>query len=124
MVNLLIKRFSYRFQHNIFTAGPAGQDELLKGLEVSPEAMVIRKTSQADTSWLLPCLQQKSVSTLYICGVPFESTVFTVAQEALKLGIAVFVVNDGIRAADPTQSQGARERLVKLGVSFVESPSI
>lgn len=65
-------------------------------------------------------VRSKSVSCVYLCGVPFESVVAAAARECLALGLAVFVVLDGVAAANAQSAASQREELKRLGVHFVE----
>ncbi len=116
VVNLLTKRFGYRFAVTFFTQTTA---PLAKALETPPDAIVVPRA--AEHSWLNPLLQSKGVSTLYVCGVPFDGAVAELAAEAVKIGVAVFVVVDGVLHATPQGAAKAKEDLARSGVSFVES---
>ena len=92
----------------------------MKGLE-SGDCTVIKKSSPADLQWMQQWMTERSVSTLYLCGVPLEHTIYHTALEACKMGIAVFVISDGTVALEGKAGLKAKEELVKNGVSFVES---
>ena len=117
VVNLLTKRYGYRFAMTMFASGSTGVPA--KGLEQSPDALVLPRG--ADHSWLNPLLQAKGVSTLYLCGIPFDGLVAELAAEALRIGVAVFVVQDGVVQSSKVAADKLREDLLRCGVSFVDS---
>jgi nicotinamidase-related amidase len=117
VVNTLTKRYGYRFGVTIFASGSSSPPA--KGLEHSPDALMTPRGP--DHSWLNPLLQAKGVSTLYLCGLPFEGLVAEMAAEALQIGVAVFVVQDGVVQSNPVMADKRKEELTRLGVSFVDS---
>lgn len=124
-ISLLIKRYGYRFQHTVFTAGP---EDGLGGSVVSSleagESNVLRRAQLTDLSSIVQWLQDRGVSSLYLTGVPLEHTVCALAHEAVRLGVAVYIVLDGTAAADVQRASQAREMLMREGVSFVTSQSL
>ena len=58
---------------------------------------------------------------MYLCGVPFDGLVAELAAEAVRIGVAVFVVQDGVVQSNPQAADKLREELLRMGVSFVDS---
>lgn len=131
VINILTKRYGYRFGLSVFTHSGNNNNNnmvnvinnnnsvLCASLELSPEAVVLERGQSHQ--WLNALLQSKGVSSMYVCGASAD-TVAELAKEALKIGVVVFVVRD---AVIPTPNAGLlREDLEKHGVNFVESQRI
>lgn len=158
IINVLTKRFGYRFGVSIFTRPPG--TNLVRAMELPVEAIVFERGPSAE--WLAPLLQSKvwrgqtknkskssqrfffffppqSVSSLYICGVNAEAVAelakvsvffkrnkeFTFLKEALRIGVAVFIIRDAVIPGSPGPNAAAlKETLEKSGALFVESARI
>merc|ERR1711916_406643 len=105
------KRYAYRFQYQFVRARHHAVEVALDAISVAEPSL----------SWFLPQLQAKSVSCVYLCGMPVEHTVREAAIQALQAGMAVFIIADACAAADLQKADTAREELSKMGVSFIES---
>ncbi len=75
-------------------------------------------------------LRQRGFSRLFLCGLATDFCVAWSAEDAVRLGFAVTVVEDacrGIGLPTPdgrTTIEAARDRLTEIGVRFVHSSSI
>ena len=67
----------------------------------------------------LPCAN--CAPKRYLTGVPLEHTICTIAVEAVRRGIAVYIITDGVTSADMQRADRTKELLVKEGISFVSS---
>jgi nicotinamidase/pyrazinamidase len=85
-----------------------------------------RTTSTGLEGWL----RQRGFSRIFLCGLATDFCVAWSAEDAVRLGFSVFVIEDacrGIGLPTPdgrTTMQVARERLAALGVRFVTSDTI
>jgi nicotinamidase/pyrazinamidase len=85
-----------------------------------------RQTPTGLDGWL----RQRSFSRLVLCGLATDFCVAWSAEDAVRLGFGVIIVEDacrGIALPTPdggTTMQAARDRLTQLGVRFVHSSAI
>jgi nicotinamidase/pyrazinamidase len=118
-------------------AGSAGA-ALASGLAVGPDDVVIKKGTRPDIdsyscffdvvkTHATDChaqLQRRGVRTLYVLGVATDYCVKASVADALDLGYAVFVVEDGVAAVDPAAGAAATADLKARGAVFVQSASV
>jgi nicotinamidase/pyrazinamidase len=85
-----------------------------------------RRTSTGLEGWL----RQRGFSRIFLCGLATDFCVAWSAEDAVRLGFSVFVVEDacrgiGLPVADGrTTMDEARDRLIGLGVRFIESSKL
>ncbi len=85
-----------------------------------------RRTSTGLEGWL----RHRGFSRLILCGLATDFCVAWSAEDAVRLGFSVTIVEDGCRgiglptADGGTTLQAARARLIGLGVRFVHSSAI
>ncbi|HBK05532.1 MAG TPA: bifunctional nicotinamidase/pyrazinamidase [Acetobacteraceae bacterium] len=82
-----------------------------------------RKTPTGLEGWL----RQRGFSRLFLCGLATDFCVAWSAEDAARLGFAVTIIEDACRGIGLPEPNGrttidtARERLVAMGVAFVNS---
>jgi nicotinamidase/pyrazinamidase len=75
-------------------------------------------------------LRQRSFSRLFLCGLATDFCVAWSAEDAVRLGFTVFVIEDACRGIGLPTSEGrttmdeARDRLMALGVRFIDSAGL
>jgi len=85
-----------------------------------------RRTATGLDGWL----RQRGFSRVFLAGLATDFCVAWSAEDAIRLGYAVVVIEDACRSIGMTLSEGrttldaARERLADLGVRFVQSGEI
>ena len=85
-----------------------------------------RRTSTGLEGWL----RQRGFSRIFLCGLATDFCVAWSAEDAVRLGFSVFVVEDGCRGIGLPMADGrttmdeARDRLIGLGVRFIESSKL
>jgi len=85
-----------------------------------------RRTATGLDGWL----RQRGFSRVFLAGLATDFCVAWSAEDAIRLGYAVVVIEDACRSIGMTLSEGrttldaARERLARLGVQFVQSGEI
>ena len=85
-----------------------------------------RQTPTGLEGWL----RQRGFSRLFLCGLATDFCVAWSAEDAVRLGFSVFVVEDacrGIGLAEPdgrTTIDTARDRLTAAGIRFLESATL
>jgi len=85
-----------------------------------------RRTATGLDGWL----RQRGFSRVFLAGLATDFCVAWSAEDAIRLGYAVVVIEDACRGIGMTLSEGrttldaARERLADLGVRFVQSGEI
>jgi len=85
-----------------------------------------RRTATGLDGWL----KQRGFSRVFLAGLATDFCVAWSAEDAIRLGYAVVVIEDACRGIGMTLSEGrttldaARERLADLGVRFVQSGEI
>lgn len=96
-------------------AGTPGA-EFARGLALGPEALVISKATRADAdaysafeaTGLDLALRSRRVQRLFVCGLATDYCVLHTVLDALRLGYAVFLLVDAIRAVDAQPGDGAK----------------
>jgi nicotinamidase/pyrazinamidase len=120
-------------------AGSPGA-ELHPGLQTAPISLIVRKGSQLTLdsysaffendrrtpTGLSACLRELGCKELYLCGLAMDVCVYYSAQDALRLGFAVRLVQDACRGIDqPAGSLQERLReLVQAGVRILDSREV
>jgi nicotinamidase/pyrazinamidase len=85
-----------------------------------------RRTSTGLEAWL----RQRGFSRIFLCGLATDFCVAWSAEDAVRLGFPVFVVEDACRGIGLPEPDGrttmdtARDRLIGLGVRFIESSAL
>jgi nicotinamidase/pyrazinamidase len=120
-------------------AGSRGA-ELHPGLETAPFSLIVRKGSRVELdsysaffendrstpTGLNACLRELGFEELYLCGLATDVCVYYSAQDALRLGFAVRLVQDACRGIDqPAGSLQERLReLRRAGVRILDSSEV
>jgi nicotinamidase/pyrazinamidase len=120
-------------------AGSPGA-ELHPGLQTAPISLLVRKGSRAELdsysaffendrrtpTGLSACLRELGCEELYLCGLATDVCVYYSAQDALRLGFAVRLVEDACRGIDqPAGSLQERLReLARAGVRILDSREV
>ncbi|HVZ06454.1 bifunctional nicotinamidase/pyrazinamidase [Rhodopila sp.] len=85
-----------------------------------------RRTPTGLDGWL----RQRGLSRLFLCGLATDFCVAWSAEDAVRLGYEVFLIEDACRgiglpaAPGRTTMDDARQRLLGLGVTFINSDGI
>src|SRR5882757_9864680 len=85
-----------------------------------------RRTSTGLEGWL----RQRGFSRLFLCGLATDFCVAWSAEDAVRLGFQVVIVQDACRgiglpdANGRTTIEAAHERLTALGVCFIDSDAV
>jgi nicotinamidase/pyrazinamidase len=85
-----------------------------------------RKTPTGLEAWL----RQRGFSRLFLCGLATDFCVAWSAEDAVRLGFMVTIVEDGCRGIDLPEAGGrttvdaARDRLSAMGVRFTASDAL
>jgi len=120
-------------------AGSRGA-ELHPGLETWPISLIVRKGSRVELdsysaffendrrtpTGLGACLRELGCDELYLCGLATDVCVYYSAQDALRLGFAVRLVQDACRGIDqPAGSLQERlQELARAGVRILDSSEV
>ena len=114
--------------------------ELHPGLETWPISLIVRKGSRVELdsysaffendrrtpTGLGACLRELGCGELYLCGLATDVCVYYSAQDALRLGFAVRLVQDACRGIDqPAGSLQERlQELARAGVRILDSSEV
>ncbi len=120
-------------------AGSRGA-ELHPGLQTVPLSLILRKGSRRELdsysaffendrrtpTGLGACLRELGCTELYLCGLATDVCVYYSAQDALRLGFAVRLVQDACRGIDqPAGSLQERlQELARAGVKILDSREV
>jgi nicotinamidase/pyrazinamidase len=114
--------------------------ELHPGLQIAPISLIVRKGSRVELdsysaffendrrtpTGLGACLRELGCEELYLCGLATDVCVYYSAQDALRLGFAVRLVQDACRGIDqPAGSLQERlQELARAGVKILDSREV
>lgn len=106
--------------------------EFAPGLGLAAFAMIVSKASNPgqdacsgfDGTNLAFQLMMYGVKRLFIGGLATDSAVFHTVCDALKQGVAVYVLSDAIRAMNAAEGERAIAEMAALGAQFVASSDL
>jgi nicotinamidase/pyrazinamidase len=83
------------------------------------------ENDRVTTTGLDGWMRAKGLTRLFLCGIATDFCVAFTAEEAIRLGFEVVVIEDACRATGiPGSAEAARERLAAIGVRFIGSADI
>lgn len=106
--------------------------EFAPGLGLAAFAMIVSKASNPgqdacsgfDGTNLAFQLMMYGVKRLFIGGLATDSAVLHTVRDALKQGVAVYVLSDAIRAMNAAEEERAIAEMTALGAQFVASSDL
>lgn len=106
--------------------------EFAPGLGLAAFAMIVSKAgnpgqdacSGFDGTNLAFQLMMYGVKRLFIGGLATDSAVLHTVRDALKQGVAVYVLSDAIRAMNAAEEERAIAEMTALGAQFVASSDL
>ncbi len=78
----------------------------------------------AEETGLHVALNDKGIKTLYICGLPLDTTVFSTVLDGIKFGYDVWLVVDASKGTDEVSTRKKIEHMVALGVRMISSDEL
>jgi len=76
------------------------------------------------TTGLSGYLKDRSVDTVYVCGLAADYCVFFTVRDALQLGFKTFLIEDATRAIDQEGFEKAKEEVSSLGGIVMNSDAL
>lgn len=70
---------------------------------------------------LLPILEAHNITTIHLCGLHYETTIFSTAMDAIRLGLHCDIIEDAMATNNWSTFHQSKTFLQSIGIQFISS---